>query len=421
MGLRRILPLCAAIVLAGGAAHAQVVVPPPVVVEPMPAGAPIQQVGFSRAVIRLSEGQVWGTWSNFPFCATGLSTKLRWKADERNFNATRLTAIFEEELRRLGFKSAASDDLFETKRPDSGLQVGAVIEDMQTKLCSYVEAGTDRGSIVMTVEWQVYDPLKREVVARIRTIAGFEQKRSVNDGIELVLFGGFRESARSLLADPQFRKLVVTSPSATQARSTPQGPQTPISFKPAAPVAAVPLNTAVGSVVAIFIGQSHGSGFLISSDGYLITNQHVVGDAKYVKVRWSDKSETIGEVIRSDKVRDVALVKVDPPGRMPLVMRTGAVEVGEGVFAVGTPLVEELQNTLTKGVVSALRTDRGLTYIQSDAAIDFGNSGGPLLDERGAVVGISTLAYRPDGVSHNINLFVPIGDAIETLGLKPQG
>jgi serine protease Do len=146
---------------------------------------------------------------------------------------------------------------------------------------------------------------------------------------------------------------------------------------------AVPLGDAVGSVVMISAGPTHGSGFLVSADGLLMTDRHVVGDAQYVKVRWSDGAEDLGEVMRTDKVRDVALVKTDAHGRQPLALRRESLKPGDTVFAIGTPLSEKFQRTMTRGIVSAYRTFEGLNFIQSDVTVSPGSSGGPLLDEKG--------------------------------------
>jgi S1-C subfamily serine protease len=168
-------------------------------------------------------------------------------------------------------------------------------------------------------------------------------------------------------------------------------------------------------VLTVFSGDGMGSGFLVSRDGYVLSNQHVVGDATQVKLRWADGTETVGEVVRSDRRRDVALIKTDPRGRAPLAVRRDSVQPGDTVFAIGTPLDAKLQNTVTRGVVSGTRILDGFNFIQSDVAVTSGNSGGPLLDEKGAVVALTVAGYTPRGFSENINLFIPIGDALNFL------
>jgi S1-C subfamily serine protease len=177
----------------------------------------------------------------------------------------------------------------------------------------------------------------------------------------------------------------------------------------------------MASVAIVFAADGSGSGFLVSRDGYVLTNHHVVGGAKYVKLKWSTGEETLGEVIRSDRRRDVALIKTDAKDRAPLALRTGSAQPGDPVFAIGTPLDDKLQNTLTKGIVSANRVYDGLPFIQSDVAVTHGNSGGPLLDEQGRVLGLTVSGRAPDGAPVGLNFFIPIDDALKALALKSAG
>jgi S1-C subfamily serine protease len=233
--------------------------------------------------------------------------------------------------------------------------------------------------------------------------------------VEPAVYEAFRENVRLLLGSTEFRQAVIggATPAARPILN-------PISFSSGGPVAR-PIASVANSVAAIFTGDGMGTGFLISSDGYLLTNQHVVGEAKYVKVRWPDRSEVVGEVIRSDRRRDVALVKVEANARQPLALRRTGASLGETVFAIGTPLDPKLQGTVTKGIVSASRVFDGFSFVQSDVTINSGNSGGPLIDEKGAVLAITVSGYDVGGAPAGINLFIPIDDALETLALKPAG
>jgi len=147
-----------------------------------------------------------------------------------------------------------------------------------------------------------------------------------------------------------------------------------------------------------------------------------VGDAKLVKVRWSDGFETEGEVVRQHKRRDVALVKTSAHGRAPLFLRVSRLNPGDTVYAIGTPLDPGYHGTVSRGIVSAYRLGDGMSFLQSDVAVNHGNSGGPLLDERGAVVGITDWGRGPDSgedVPIGLNFFVPIGDALDFLAIRP--
>jgi S1-C subfamily serine protease len=176
---------------------------------------------------------------------------------------------------------------------------------------------------------------------------------------------------------------------------------------------------AVGSVVTIMNDLGSGSGVLLSSDGYILTDAHVVGDDKQARLRWSDGIETLGEVVRVAKNRDVAIIKTDPRGRTPLAIKRGAVAPGERVYAIGSPRGKDFASTVSSGVISADRVFNGLRYIQSDTTVSHGSSGGPLLDETGAVIGLTDLGIQNDGPA-GLNLFTPIGDAMDFLSLEQQ-
>ena len=155
-----------------------------------------------------------------------------------------------------------------------------------------------------------------------------------------------------------------------------------------------------------------GSGFILSADGYVMTNAHVVDGADEVIVTLTDKREFKAKIIGADKRSDVALVKIEAAG-LPTV-RTGDVnrlKVGEWVIAIGSPF--GLENTVTAGIVSAKSRDTGefLPLIQTDVAINPGNSGGPLINMRGEVVGINSQIYSRSGGFMGISFAIPIDEA----------
>ena len=155
-----------------------------------------------------------------------------------------------------------------------------------------------------------------------------------------------------------------------------------------------------------------GSGFILSADGYVMTNAHVVEGADEVIVTLPDKREFKAKIVGSDKRSDVALVKVEATG-LPIV-RIGdpsRLKVGEWVIAIGSPF--GLENSVTAGIVSAKSrdTDSFLPLIQTDVAINPGNSGGPLINMRGEVVGINSQIYSRSGGYMGISFAIPIDEA----------
>jgi serine protease Do len=155
-----------------------------------------------------------------------------------------------------------------------------------------------------------------------------------------------------------------------------------------------------------------GSGFILSSDGLIMTNAHVVEGADEVLVTLTDKREFKAKIIGSDKRTDVAVVKIEATG-LPAVKigDIGRLKVGEWVMAIGSPF--GLENTVTAGIVSAKQRDTGdyLPFIQTDVAINPGNSGGPLINMRGEVVGINSQIYSRSGGFMGISFAIPIDEA----------
>lgn len=156
-----------------------------------------------------------------------------------------------------------------------------------------------------------------------------------------------------------------------------------------------------------------GSGFILTADGYVMTNAHVVEDASEVLVTLPDKREFKARIIGADKRTDVAVVKIDATG-LPAVKigDISKLRVGEWVMAIGSPF--GLENTVTAGIVSAKQRDTGdyLPFIQTDVAINPGNSGGPLINMRGEVVGINSQIYSRSGGFMGISFSIPIDEAI---------
>jgi serine protease Do len=186
--------------------------------------------------------------------------------------------------------------------------------------------------------------------------------------------------------------------------------------------------TVVGTIPgqATFFGQAgdqtvSGSGFFISDQGYILTNNHVIQDTKEVNLVLADGTQQKASIVGSDPYSDIAVLKTD--GKVPAVAALGnsdALQPGESVIAIGSPL-GDFKNTVTVGVVSATgrSIDTGQGYqvenlIQTDAAINHGNSGGPLVNLAGQVIGINTLIVRDSGngdVAEGLGFAIPVNTA----------
>ncbi len=157
--------------------------------------------------------------------------------------------------------------------------------------------------------------------------------------------------------------------------------------------------------------RGEGSGFIVSADGIILTNAHVVQDAKEVTVKLTDRREYKAKVLGSDPQTDVAVLKIDA-NNLPVVKAgdVNQLQVGEWVLAIGSPY--GLENTATAGIVSAkgrsLPDDTSVPFIQTDVAVNPGNSGGPLFNDRGEVVGINSQIYSRTGGFQGLSFSIPI-------------
>ncbi len=162
--------------------------------------------------------------------------------------------------------------------------------------------------------------------------------------------------------------------------------------------------------------RSLGSGFIIASDGLILTNAHVVREAKEVTVKLSDRREFSAKVLGSDAATDIAVLRIDAKG-LPVVRLGDAqqLQVGDPVLAIGSPF--GFEQTATQGIVSAkgrsLPGDASVPFIQTDAAVNPGNSGGPLFDGSGAVVGINAQIYSQSGGFQGLSFAIPINVALK--------
>ena len=361
-------------------------------------------------------------------------------SDEADYRYT-----FERTLSEMGYATATGGtEIFAFSDEDTRIayQVAAVLTYVDIDLCLegnwWNGAYTWRahGTGETQVAWQVYSNLDRKTVYSTITSGEVTLNEPTAGGARFLLQGAFREAARKLGEKPGFLRAVIYQEpgSASSRRSaeedTKRYPE-PIAI-PRLPLFSQQLERhseeVLEATVLIRPGGGHGSGFFVSEDGLILTNQHVVGSAEVVRILMHNGLMLDARVVRTDRRRDVALLRAPVSGAKALPIRRKALEVGEPVFAVGSPLKEQHKNTVTKGTVSAFRKDplTGLSKIQADASIEKGNSGGPLVDARGNVVGITASSFvkrlEDLEVSTGINFFIPIRSALEHLeiALPPE-
>ncbi len=178
------------------------------------------------------------------------------------------------------------------------------------------------------------------------------------------------------------------------------------------------VSESIAASITVKSKRSFGSGFIISENGYIITNHHVVSDTNNLTVILEDGKEYPAKVIRSSKMHDIALLKIDAKGLLPFIISNSKeIEVSSIIYAIGTPTSEDLSQTISRGIISAVRDKNGAKLIQTDASINSGNSGGPIINKQGVVIGIVSsklIGYTVEGVAFGI----PAYEIFDRLNLK---
>ena len=384
-----------------------------------PQAEDFKPVAFGKLVVKLPVGDPYGVIQGGWGC--GISKTATWVGGQVDYHIPAAKETFHDEFTKAGLKvDGDPDNLFEAQAAAGDYVIAGIATEFHQRVCTpNLREVTQKGDIHMAVEWELYSRLQKQVLATVRTTADYEIKDAVSGGGNVMLNQVFAMNLHQLAQSPEIRRLLAGKALAEDELVKPTA-ESPIVLAGSAGAVAKGVDAEVASVVLVRTGAGHGSGFLISKDGYILTAGHVVGDATTVKIRWSDKTETDGAVVRVSKGRDVALIKTDARGRPPLPLLRTALPPSATVFAVGAPLDQELQGSVTRGVVSAVRAMHGYDYIQSDVSVGPGNSGGPLMDEQGHVVGVTVSGVRILNAPQGINMFVPVNDALSFLSLTPQ-
>ena len=409
-----------------GQSRIQAVAEQPVISVANPSAA--RPVQFSRIVIDLRRGEQIGTFrEGMGFCSQ--PGTLVYRGGRMTFDDRDLSETFRHELERANYQVVGDPDaLFDDASSwKAEFLIAGRVTHIDADLCYAYDVWQrvvkTSGAAMMEVDWQVYSRLDRSVVYEQHTQGRGERPlaEASTSGETDILLDAFAQATRNLLADRGFYDRVAGQSSGaggTPSHTTADiilASRTLFTDRIEKNIAAVRQ-----AVVTIFAGDGHGSGFFIDGAGHVLTNEHVVRTADHVKVKLPSGRETIGTVIATDGRRDVALIKVEESAS-GLPLRLDRPKIGSEVYAVGSPLDAELSATVTKGIVSAYRQRDGLDFIQSDVGVLPGNSGGPLLDASGNLIGVAVSAVEMGDVPVGVNFFIPIDDALERLGIRVSG
>lgn len=271
------------------------------------------------------------------------------------------------------------------------------------------------GAMEVEVDWEFYSSLRKDSLlftrnTRTTYFAMEENSRSV-------LSQALRQAARLLAEDQTLKELISTNMAtmvmASRGDEIRMKAPTSIAFDGRKDM----LAALVKAVVTISTDKGHGSGFMISNDGYLVTNAHVVENETALKVKFEQGFTLDAQVVKVNKDIDLALLKV-PATDLPALKigKDAELMLGEELFAIGTPLDANLGQSVSRGVLSGKREIEGRTFLQTDVTINPGNSGGPFLDETGAVVGMATMKISGKGLE-GLGFGVPISVVMEMLNI----
>ncbi len=341
-------------------------------------------------------------------------SRFKYKSDNYYYSisdseAKRMMEKMNLNLSDLGFKvNIAKQTLFEEKVEKVDFSIGAEVVSTLVKTL-----GTAGYNISTVVKWVVYDMNKEKVILN-KTSFGYSNSRKAKTFSEEYKLA-LKDAMNTLVYDQEFQKIV--SSEVTKKEETNVEEKLEIDFKEELAESIDVLDYVKQATVTIKTGNGHGSGFFISSNGYILTNEHVINDGGDIEVELSNGLIIDAEVIRESKKKDVALLKVTGKGFKSIPINDEKTSAGTEVYAVGTPRNLDLGQTVTKGIISGHRAFKDNTYIQTDVSINKGNSGGPLINLKGEVLGIVASKLIGEGIE-GIGFGIPIIKALETLNIK---
>ncbi len=387
-----------------------------------------------------------------------------WGAGRRETSTQEYHAVINDELRNAGYTVKGDPtELFGHDESSAELAIGAVLRNVSFDSChprgAFLMIDTSRGkaSATVNVEWHIYSYLEHKVVLRAST-TGEATKEYSGGHADDVIFLAFGSAAQELLARKDFHELLMkgqpAGPEPSPEDQTDEGvmfgakigasaqpaPQSespePPAQQSAAPVqqSATPatqltvplkngetrkLDQVKDSVVVLQMG-GHGSGVLVGDQGLILTNAHVTSGLPRMRVLFTDGTKAQARVLAEHKNQDIAVLQLDAPRGMGLPIRLEDVSTGTEVFAVGAPRGTEMIGTVTRGIVSGYRFRKSdhTRWLQSDVAVNKGNSGGALVDGQGRLVGLTSFMYRSDSVG--LNFFVPIAEGLRVLNIQTK-
>ena len=321
-----------------------------------------------------------------------------------------------ETMRAYGYKVLGGDNLLfgPDESGKAAYQLGGTVNRMMYD--TYAPLAGDYAEATLDIEWQLYDALAETVIYTKRTQGHTKLDAPYGNISQLA----FSQALDNLLADQMFVDAVQAKPTEQRFAEARISDTDRCQNRD---VVSLPedLEAAIDATILIRMGSGTGSGVVVSPNGYALTAAHVVSSLDEVVVRFPNGLELTAAVVSVDNGQDIALIKL--PGSGHSCLQIGPTEylpVGTDLFAIGAPAGQDFAFSVSRGVVSGYREDElGRKYLQTDTSLNPGNSGGPLLDRAGRIVGIVSWKIAALGYE-GLAFGVPATAITTSLGIGPE-
>lgn len=374
--------------------------------EPLAVEGDTRSVGFTRVVFRIEPDSLVGA-----SYMRGAKQELRWRSTL--VVAPEDYAILAlERLREQGYDARGGEDLlFDQDTSGSArFQLGAEVSDLRYRSVETMNRKQSSTECRLDLDWQLFDRTTGEVVLRLRT-RGWAKV----DGASApsVFNRAFLAGLDHLMAEQRFRGALTEPLAPVASHGTDM-----VLRRCARPPHAMPgqAEQAMDGAVVVTAGQVVASGWLVSPDGYVVTAAHAVQGSSPIEVLLHQGLALDAELLRADREQDVALLHI-PGNRHACIPPTeGRAPIGADIYGIGAPFGTELAFTLSRGIVSGHRSWEGVQFLQTDASLNAGNSGGPLLTAEGRVAAIVSWKIAAPG-SEGLSFGVPVQAVLSRLGV----